>query len=512
MPDFIVVGGGSAGAAIASRLSEDPSVSVLLLEAGSDRETSHVTIPAAFAKLFRGPLDWAYDTEPEPALGGRRLFWPRGKMLGGSSAMNAMIWTRGAASDFDGWAAAGNRDWSYAGVRPAFERIERTETEPGAGVTVSEPRTVNPLTRTFLAAAEAEYLTPNPGFRDGVMDGVGLFRVSQRRGARCSTARGYLRPARGRKNLTVMPHARVTRILFQGRCAEGVAYVTTDAGSESRAQGQVILSAGAIGSPQLLLLSGVGPAQELEALGIPVVIDLPGVGQNLHDHLATGTVYRATRPNSLMSAESLPNVLRYLVLRRGPLSSNVAEAGAFLRLDPTRPVCDIELLFAPAFFVDHGQTRVDGHGFTLAAILLHPESRGRIALMSNDPLRPPAIYANYLTSRLDFDRLLAGLEIARRIVAQAAFSADRGAELFPGDSDLDTFIRARSETLYHPAGTCKMGSDPMAVVSDRLEVHGLEGLTVADASIIPTSMTGHPNAASIMIGERAAAWRLARSA
>ena len=509
--DFIVVGAGSAGCVIASRLSQDPGTRVLLLEAGPAGWSKASTIPAAFSKLFKTSFDWAFHTEPEPQLARRRLYWPRGKGLGGSSAINAMVWTRGSREDFDQWAALGNRGWAYHDVRPYFERAERPEGAPGPGIPVSRPRDLNPLSPCFVEAGRSLGLAPNDGFLDGRLDGVGIFRVTQRRGARISAAGGYLNPARGRANLTVRAGCHVGRIRFSGRRAVGVSYQRAGRPEQADAGLAVILSAGTIGTPQLLLLSGVGPATTLGPLGISVVQDLPGVGENLQDHLTVPVMYASTRPITLAGAETPGNLLRYFVFRRGPLTSNVAEAAAFVRERDGAIAPDLELVFAPSYFVDHGFGNPSGHGYTIAAILMHPRSRGRVRVRSPDPLAPPVIEASYLSDPADLELLLSGIEWGRRLGRAAPLDPFRGTEFLPGASDQEAgplveHIRRRAETLYHPVGTCRMGPDSQAVVDPRLRVHGLEGLLVADASVMPAITTGHTRAPTVMIGERAAEW------
>jgi choline dehydrogenase len=508
MPDFIVVGAGSAGAVIASRLSADPNLRVTLLEAGGAKRPPESVMPAAFSKLFETAVDWNYRTEAEPALAGRRLYWPRGKLLGGSSAMNAMIWTRGARGDFDEWARLGNRGWGYDDLAPAFAAAERADgADPRVGITVSRLRAVNPVTRALLDAALATGIAPNDGFEDGHLDGAGLFRVSQRRGRRCSTAVGYLDPVRARPNLAILTDARATAIVIESGRAVGIRY-HDGAGTGHEIRGRVVLAAGAIGSPWLLLRSGLGPAGELERAGIRVVRDLPGVGRNLQDHLTIGTMYHCREPVTMAAAERLPHLLNYLLFGRGPLTSNIAEAGAFVRIDRDADRPDLELIFAPTFFVDHGRGNPPGHGYTIAAILQRPYSRGSVRL-GPSPDAGPTIQANYLADPHDLRRLLAGLELVGRIGERDELTRFRGARLFPEtDVALEQFVRQRAETLYHPVGTCRMGSDPDAVVSDRLAVHGVADLWVADASVMPTITTGHPNAAVVAIGERAARWCL----
>ena len=508
MHDFVVVGAGSAGSVVASRLSEDPGTRVLLLEAGSGRIPRESQIPAAFSKLFKTQYDWHYRTAPEGELANRALYWPRGRMLGGSSAMNAMIWTPPAREDLDGWEAAGCRHWSWTDLEPALARAERTTGTPRAagevGIDVAHPAVLNPVTEALLAAALASGIPANDGFRAGRMDGAGRFRVTQAGGKRVSSATGYLDPVRHRTNLTIIPNATVDQVVFDGRRATGVRYRVAGAGAE-KATGRVILAAGAIGSPHLLLRSGIGPAPLLAAHRIPVVADLPGVGKNLQDHLSIGVMYQCREPVTLAGAERIGNVLRYLIRRDGPLTSNVAEAGAFIRLgrDADRP--DLELIFAPSYFVDHGLGNPPGHGFTVAAILLRPRSRGEVTLASADPLHPPVIVANYLTTGPDLELLEAGLVQARAIAARADVDRFRGPEYLPGPTEnLERFIRTRAETLYHPVGTCRMGVGPETVVGDRLAVHETDDLWVVDGSIMPEIVSGHPHAAIVMIAERAA--------
>lgn len=507
MFDYIVVGAGSAGAVLASRLTEDPAVRVLLLEAGTDRIPAMSRIPAGFSKLFDSAVDWNYRTEPEPELAGRSLYWPRGRMLGGSSAMNAMIWTPPTPADLDEWAAHGNPGWGWADVAPTLARIEVPGDRPRrpgqVGISIDGLRTRNPVSESLLASALALGIPANDGFVGGAMDGAGFFRVTQARGARVSAATGYLDPVRKRPNLTILANSEALRIRFEGRRAVGVDYRQATAAKSAR--GKVILAAGAIGSPHLLMVSGVGPAADLERHRVPVVADLPGVGGNLQDHPACGLMHHCREAVTLADAERIGSLLRYLALRRGPLTSNVAEAGAFLRLAPGAVRPDIELIFAPTFFVDHGRGNPPGHGFTVAVILLRPASRGRIRLRSADPGTKPAIEAGYLTEARDLALMEAGFEQAMRVADGAAVARWRGAQFLPAPGEpIGPFIRQRAETLYHPVGTCRMGPDAASVVSPTLRVHGTEDLWVADASIMPTITSGHPHAPVVMLAEHAA--------
>ncbi|HEX3155903.1 MAG TPA: choline dehydrogenase [Candidatus Angelobacter sp.] len=515
MYDYIIIGAGSAGCVLANRLSEDPKVKVLLLEAGCRDTRKEIHIPLAFSKLFKGPCDWTYFTEPEATLGNRSLYWPRGKMLGGSSSMNAMIYIRGNHADYDQWRDLGNPGWGYADVLPYFKKSEKQERGAseyhGASgpLCVSDLRTVNPLSEAFIAAGEEAGFQRNPDFNGAQQDGVGFYQITQSKGKRHSAAAAFLHPVASRKNLTVKTETHVFGIYFEGKRAAIVSFQQGNNSVQERAEREIILCAGAIGSPQLLMLSGVGPAEHLTNFNVPVTCDLPGVGENLQDHPACATVYECTKPVSLASAESFSNLMRYMISKRGPLTSNVAEAGAFVRTSSRAHIPDLQFHFGVGYFVEHGFQQIKGHAFTMGPTLLHPFSRGDIRLRSSNPLDAPAIRANYLSDSRDMDAMLEGIKLSRTLAATKAFDAYRGVELHPGPAAKDdTALRAHiakfTETLYHPVGTCKMGNDNMAVVDSELRVHGVEGLRVVDASIMPTVVGGNTNAPTIMIAEKAA--------
>jgi choline dehydrogenase len=514
MYDFIIVGAGSAGCVLARRLSDDPHTTVLLLEAGAAPTQREFSVPAAFSKLFRSPHDWAFYTEPQPHLANRKLYWPRGKVLGGSSSINAMVYIRGHQSDFDHWHSLGNHGWSFSSVLPYFKKSEHQTRivsdyhGQGGPLCVSDLRTVNPLSRAFVEAAAELGFPINPDFNGAQQEGFGLYQVTQRRGKRCSAATAFLDPVRKRPNLTVHTGAHATRLLFAKSRATGVAYLRDGRPEEGRASREVLLCCGSVQSPQLLMLSGIGPADHLRPLDIPVIADLPGVGQNLQDHLFLAVAYACSKPITLDKAETLGNFLRYLAFRTGPLTSNIAEAGGFLTITPGAPAPDLQYHFGPVFYLNHGFDRPDAHGFSIGPTLLRPKSRGRITLRSADPLAPPLIQPNYLSEPCDLRILVEGIRLARRFAQTKAFATYCGAEHCPGsatesDNALAAYVRKSAETVYHPAGTCKMGRDPLAVVDDQLRVHGVEALRVVDASIMPMLIGGNTNAATLMIAEKA---------
>ncbi len=462
-------------------------------------------------------MDWDYRTEPEPGTAKRALYWPRGRMLGGSSSINAMMYVRGHPRDYDGWAQAGNRGWGFADVLPYFKKSEGFHAAKGdtgfhgsdGPLQVADQRSPNALTQAFVEAGRHVGLARLDDINGASQDGIAFTHVTQRNGSRCSAADAFLKPAMKRRNLRVETGCLVRKIEFDGNKAVAVTYDRGGNTVTERAAREIILCAGAIGSPQILMLSGVGSARRCRNAASRSSPIFAGVGQNLQDHLSSGITYHCRQPVSLASAESLTNLARYLLFGRGPLTSNIGEGLGFIRTREGLDAPDIELIFAPAFFMEHGAANPPGHGFTIGVILLRPESVGSLTLKSGDPRAHPAIRPNYLAAPNDVGALIAGMRFARRLVAAPPFDPYRGDEVWPGldaqsDEALTDYMRAKAETLYHPVGTCKMGSDTLAVVDDRLRVRGLDGLRVADASIIPTITGGHINAPAIMIGEKAA--------
>lgn len=499
MHDVVIVGAGTAGCVLASRLTENPDLSVLLIEAGVRSRKLEVRIPAAFSKLYRTDVDWGDSTTPQSELDGREVVFPRGRMLGGSAAMNAMMVLRGCRADYDAWAAAGCTGWGWDDVEPAFAR------SAAGPFPLAEQRDRNPLADAFVHAARAIGIPAASDVNGESNEGVGFVPVSQRRGRRFSVLDGYLAPARRRPNLTLVTGAQVSRVRFENQRAVGVSI-----GEDDYDAREVVLCAGAIGSPHLLQLSGVGPRSALEAAGVPVVLDHPSVGANLVDHLANGLLVRTKGVETLATAESLPNLVRWAVLGRGPLTSNVGEAVAFVRSQQNLTAPDLELLLAPVLFEEEGLKQPTEHGLTLAVVLLLPKSRGTVLLRTSDPTDPPAIDPRYLSDPQGEDTatLLRGLRLARRALAQEPLASFVDGEILPGenarsDEDLRAHIRALSQTLYHPAGTCRMGSDAGSVVDPQLRVRGITGLRVVDASVIPTLPRGHTNWPTVMIAERA---------
>lgn len=515
MYDYIIIGAGSAGCVLANRLSEDATVKVLLLEAGGPDHKWEIHIPAVFVRLFKTAYDWNYHTEAQPHLNNRCLYWPRGKVLGGSSSLNAMIYIRGNQADYDHWAELGNKTWSFAEVLPYFKKAENQEGGASAQHGIGGPLNVaqlidpNPLTYAFIQAGIDCGLIHNPDFNGPRQEGVGFYQVTQKEGRRHSVAVAYLKPALKRPNLTVKTQAQVVGLSCQRRRVTEVTYKQHGLVQRISAGQEVILCGGAVNSPQLLLLAGIGPADDLRRLNIPVVMDLPGVGQNLQDHPIVNVAYACTQAISLTNAKKITSFARYYFTRRGALTSNIAEAGGFIKSHTAAPLPDIQFHFTPAYFIKHGFIQPAGHGFTISPTLIQPQSRGYLTLRSPDPFAAPRIQPNYCAEAADLAALVVGVKWARRLAAASAFDPYRGQEhrhsaSARSEATLREFIRNHAETLYHPVGTCKMGTDPLAVVDPHLRVYGWEGLRVVDASIMPTIVGGNTNAPTVMIAEKAA--------
>jgi choline dehydrogenase len=516
--DYIVVGAGAAGCAVANRLSEDPDTSVLLLEAGGRDWSPLIHVPVGFTKLTSPRVNWGFETVPQAQLNNREMWYPQGRTLGGGTSINAMIYIRGQAEDYDRWRDAGNEGWGYSDVLPFFRRAEHNErladefhgTDGPMNVTEQIER--NTLTKAFLRAAQELGLPFNHDFNGESQDGVGYYDVTQRNAHRESAATAYLKPARGRPNLTVVTNAQATKIIIERGRATGLCYRHRKHTATARTRGELIVSGGAINSPRLLLLSGIGPADELGALGIDVVHDLPGVGKNLQDHMDVYLTARTT-PVSFNESDRPDRVLlyglEYLLFKTGPMTACVCEAGAFVRAGADSATPDIQIHCLPAFVIDHGRQRVKGHGITINTCNLRPRSIGDVRLRSSDPSDRPLIDPNFLGDQHDWEMSVEGFRWGRRLLQAPAFAPYITSEHMPGsevqsDDDIRAYIRQWSKTDYHPVGSCKMGQDDLAVVDTHLRVRGLDGLRVIDASIMPTLISGNTQATSVMIGEKGA--------
>lgn len=518
--DYIIIGAGSAGCVLANRLSENPANKVLLLEAGAKDTNFMIHMPAGVGQLIgTDTANWYYYTEGQPHLNNRKLFWPRGKVLGGSSSINGMIYIRGHARDYDLWRQLGLEGWGFADVLPYFRRAEGNENGDSAfhggegPLGVTNARKTNVLFDAFVEAGKQAGHPYTDDFNGPQQEGVGPYQLTIKNGKRCSAAVGYLVPALSRPNLKVEVKALTARILFEGKKAVGVEYVQDGEKKTVRANKEVILSGGAVNSPQTLLLSGIGSGEYLRKFGIDVVADLPGVGQNLQDHLDCTSIYECKLPITLHSQMNLFRQLltgmQYTFFKTGVATSNGLESGAFLKTRPELEVPDIQIHFVAAMMRDHARTKSDRHGFTVHVCQLRPESRGYIGLKSLDPADHALIQPNYLEAETDRRVMRDGVRLVRDIIAQRAMDPYRGPEFWPGadkqtDEQIDSWIRETAETIYHPVGTAKMGNDPMAVVDNKCRVRGIEGLRVVDASVMPTLVGGNTNAPTIMIGERCA--------
>lgn len=518
--DYVVVGGGSAGCVVASRLSEDPKVTVCLLEAGGSGDDWVIHAPIGIAIMVPSTRhNWAFETVPQPGLNGRVGYQPRGKALGGSSAINAMVYIRGHRSDYDHWAELGNSGWSYDDVLPYFKKSESNETlhddfHGAAGpLNVAALRTENPFQQHFLEAARSLQIPVNNDFNGAEQFGVGTYQVTQKNGQRCSAARAYLAPHRSRPNLHIITGAAAEKIKFEGKRATGVTFRRAGHKTSISARGEVILSSGAFKSPQLLMLSGVGNAGDLAKSGIDVVHHAPGVGSNLQDHVDFAFTYRTKSVDAFgISVAGLrrlwKEIGRYRRDGRGMITSNVAECGGFLRTDPSIGLPDIQLHFSVAMADNHGRNRHLGHGFGCHVCLLRPKSRGTVALKSAEPHEPPLIDPKFYDHPDDLEVMLKGFKLTRRIMDAEPLAKLRTSEMYSGDAHTDdeirTILRDRSDTVYHPVGTARMGADDLAVVDPQLRLRGVGGLRVVDASIMPTLIGGNTNAPTIMIAEKAA--------
>ena len=526
--DYIIVGGGSAGCVLANRLSTDPAIKVLLLEAGPSDRNLKVRMPAATAYVIADPsMNWHYYTEPQKHLDGRQLMWPRARVLGGCSSHNTMVFIRGHARDYDHWRQLGCEGWSYADVLPYFRRAETRSVggddyhgEQGP-MRVHPADDPNPLPQAFIDAGQQAGFPYTADFNGHQQEGVGRYDLNIDRGNRCNTAYAYLRPVLSRKNLTVEVDAFTLRLLFEGTRVTGVEYSQRGQIKQAVTDAEVIVSTGAINSPQLLMLSGLGDADHLRGLGLPVVADLPSVGQNLQDHLDVAVQHECKLPVSLYGVNKPLNAaaigIEWFLFRTGPGATAHLEASSFLRTIPSIESPDIQHHFVPMFVINHGMEWPDRHGYQVHISQMRPESRGYVKLRSADPSEHPVIEPNLLEATEDRRCLRDGVKITREIMRQPAFDRFRGAEVQPGDhcvrdTDIDAFVREKSETAYHPSSTCKMGTDLQAVVNPSLEVRGVTGVRVVDASIMPTVVSGNLNSPTIMIAEKAADMILGKTA
>jgi choline dehydrogenase len=518
--DYVIVGAGSAGCVVANRLSASGKHSVLLLEAGPRDRNIWIHVPLGYGKLFKATkVNWMYQTEPEPGLNGRSVFQPRGKVLGGSSSINGLLYVRGQHEDYDRWRQLGNTGWGFDDVLPYFKAAEDQQRGAdefhgsGGPLPVSDSRHPDPLSQAFIEAAAESGIAKNPDFNGAVQEGAGWFQTTTRRGRRASTARSYLRPARHRRNLRVETAALAQRIVFEGRRAVAVEYKQGGMLKTARAAKELLVCGGAYNSPQLLQLSGIGPADLLKDHGIEVVLDAPGVGRDLQDHLQVRIVTRCTSAITLNDIVNNPwrkmmTGLQYAALRKGPLTIAAGTSGAFLKTSPRLATPDVQIHFLPFSTDKMGEALHSYSGFSASVCQLRPESRGSLRIKSADPSAAPEIRINYLATETDRTANVEGLKILRRILAAPALKPYVTEEVEPGakvssDAELLNFCRQRGSTVYHPTSSCRMGNDPLAVVDQRLRLRGIESLRVVDASVMPDLVSGNTNAAVIMIAEKA---------